>query len=504
MANRLASVVALLDDPAPDVRRAAATALSVHVEQSEVVLSALVRASGRWTDDDTQVALLLAGAVIAASTPPVSNEVDRWFQHALRAPDGGRMRAAAAIGCRNVTWPRRPDDPVVVALAAATAQPAEVYEPWIEHGTAVYIVGSLLLDWTDLHGRMASASGPSDDEVRFSAVAETGRCLRAWRGEHRAHLSVLDGLLHDRQAEVAEAAAVQLSWAGRLTAIVADSLVDVMGDADSSRRARASILQGLARIGDERCIPWLVPELREPKLVAAIGPAILGMEQWRAEVMDAVADYLSTPQARTIPARTNSVLSAVAAWPESHVLLDRALGLSDVPELQVAVAELCGAAGSAGLSALKVLDNATDGSSPTSVRLSAAWALWRVTDDWSLSRPVFAELLRNDDSTSVEVARWVPRVGPHAADLSTPLLDLQSRLDDWRAAVAAAALISVGRSDGAEISRVQATLREKRELDLLLGVCAAHADVATSAREVLTTIAEASIHVAEGTQQPDH
>lgn len=263
-AAALPAVLALLDDPDPSVRCAAADVVGAGASPGESTLPALLR---RWRVEDdpvTRLDLVLALGRAALREPAGAHagEVRRLLRDLLDAPEAQlRLAAVHALAPADPGLPgRRLDllleavrDPGVALWQRTSAVEAGVQG--VHHWTAALLAGpapgfvlGLLADHPD-------------DEQRTGALAQAGAVLARWRSPAAALLPRVAARLDDPAAEVRYRAAELLACLGPAAAAHADAVAALLGDAARAARHQGSVgeaaVWALARTNDPRCLPAL-------------------------------------------------------------------------------------------------------------------------------------------------------------------------------------------------------------------------------------------------------
>lgn len=275
-AAALPALLALLDDPAVDVRREVTSTLSAAVSDADAIVPEL---RARWDgEDDAAVRLgtvLAAGDLASGCTARVLPETLLWLRD-LRASDDAQLRLAADAALSAAVAAQRPDP---AAAAGALRGDIAVWRdvPWVG-GTGPDLVpyfgggASRLLGWIaarikdDPSARLdlcAAFIGDADADRRIGAVRVAAQLLTELR-------SPVERLLPGLSALCADASPAARSYAVLLIAALDEGdpgpLAARLGDgAPLSRHGDARISDlaawGLAWRRDPRCVPYLVERL---------------------------------------------------------------------------------------------------------------------------------------------------------------------------------------------------------------------------------------------------
>ncbi|MDR8410200.1 hypothetical protein MTP10_15820 [Nonomuraea sp. 3-1Str] len=423
------ALVLSLDDVAPKVVVAAARLLACLPEaapSSVPALRARAEKGARRAGDTGAVACVLAVAWLAAA------EHADWFAGLLAAGVAQRdVRAAAAAG-RALAAPEAapPSEAVITLLADAEADPRRVFHriPW--HGDGMTPLGSALLRAERWHRALArELLGRPEQRETSPALLTARQAIGAWRASPAELLPMLADTVRDliadaparprrrergRRDSLAYAVRV-ISESGQAAAAQADLLAGMLtGDpAEPWPEVAAPAVEGLARLGDGRCVPWLVAALLD--------------EYGHVEHLD-VSDMIPamvahapalTPALRTLLGPSSpsggggmqgvDCMDALVSWGEAAAPVVPAIA-ARAPGMYLSVAlPLFGAVGPAAAEVLpRVLALLDDEQS----RHVAAWAAWRITGEPGQA-----------GQAATLLTERLARLGPHAADDIAPLLE---------------------------------------------------------------------------------
>ncbi len=448
-------LLALLDDPDPDVRCAAAYGLAAASSDALRIARGLRARLQTEPEPHVRISLILAIAQIAREHGDPTAARD--WAHALWSDpaEGPDVRLGAAIA-----WLCLTDAPAPVALLdllgqAATPQLAAAMRqvPWPddidEHGGLAAWLVRLLDDApeprTALTRRLRTSPDPA---TRLSAIRAGWEIAAQWRPPTDEIMAGLADQLTDPDPTVALVAARYLGRVGAAARPVAHKLAAAISDNDDEVTAWMAV--ALAHCGDRRAVAPLVRLLGQGYCPWPT-PARWGHD---IHLPERILDALGPDAAKLLPVVTERLTTGSDAWTEITRDLVRGLGtwgpdaadaarpISSVllhrPVDTDTVVTTLGRIGPAAAFAAPMLDQLAardDDHTPLAV-----WARWRVTG-------------ANPDATAAELARHTgtPHRGPQAlrllADLGTaaansvdtitPLLD---HPDSWTRIQAAHAL----------------------------------------------------------------
>jgi HEAT repeat len=447
-------LLALLDDTEPAVRIAAAGVLGELAWCAAEVVPQVRSRFAAERANDVRLALVLAvghlldGAAAAPAQPtppgadPERRRALRWLSR-RRGGDDPSLRLAAALLARRRGRAAAGDLPALLDGLAGV-------EP-------VPLPGVRLCDWVarelgeDREARIAVAvrlfevrGGAGPDALRAAAAA-----ICIWRSAAAPLLPVVAERLTDPDPAVRAAAAhlVAVAGAGEPDRY-ADRLATLL--ADPAARVADLAAWGLARMGDERCLPRLrnraligtsvfdVVQAHYPREVylftaPALFDVLAPLGGWAGALLPRVGSALSDADSY----HQRRVLTAVlAAWgaaaapsvPDLVPLLE-----SDAAVHACAALGAVGpAAGSAGHRLFRLVERGTS----SRLRLAAGWAHWRVTGDPETALRVLGAAL--DGELAVTVLGMLADLGPLAATHTHRVLALGAAArSDWVRVLAA-------------------------------------------------------------------
>ncbi|AKN71908.1 PBS lyase [Streptomyces sp. PBH53] len=438
---------ALVGDPDPAVRRAAAGALVRFLEEPQRVL-ALLRQRLRAERE---------GCVLLALTEALGLFAHRYPAHADGALDLLAEQSAppyapglrlAALGQLALRAPGRlPADLVPAAVQLLQQRSAQRLRRQEQAGTDTLVRRIRRLRPSDEQGAMLlrtlhSALGDRvDDRIalltgqltspdpvdRCNAVWMSAGLFRGWRGAYDGPVRLLGAQLGSEQDRLRDAAVSVLAELFSLAAPAADdlhALVAARPDLWTHRWERSSPtlggpLKALARTGDPRAVPPLAQLLAGPSAPVGLGCEVAHLGRAAAPLAPAVRHRLGrvpldSPAAARLAAPLLTAVRAVGdrhAVPELLRLLSGApdgLGARDAVVGQVieTLAELGAVAEAAPL---------LRGLLRTRHAVTAAGALWSADGDAGAVLPVLLrELAQPDPVVRGSAARQLAGLGPAA------------------------------------------------------------------------------------------
>lgn len=213
---------------------------------------------------------------------------------------------------------------------------------------------------------------------------------------------------------------------GPAAAPLAPALRDRLGriplDSPGAARLATPLLTAISAIGDQDAVPELLRLLSGSPDGLGARDAIAGRVIEALTGLGAAAE--AAPVLRTLLRTRHAPVAAGALWSadgDAHAVLPFLVaGLAHTdPAVRGAVVRRLGALGPAAHRTLPELRRLLR-SGPVRERVPAACALWRITGDAALVRPVFRAAWSADPRTRVPIARCLTALGPAAA----PLRDL--------------------------------------------------------------------------------
>ncbi|MEU6802024.1 HEAT repeat domain-containing protein [Streptomyces neyagawaensis] len=478
--RHLPDVLALLADPEPEIRRAAADVIGACADPGDDALPVFL---SRWhaeTDPVTRLDLVLAlgnaarrGPVGAlsdeaeartdeaaartdeAATP--SDEAADLLDSLLSAPepqlrlaallalgDGPRASAAASVEGRLEIALGALRDPSVELWQRTSA--AECGVRGMHQWTA-----SLFDDASPAFALGLMADHP-DEEQRVGGLEQAARVLSRWRSPVDALLPGVVARLDDPAAEVRYRAAELLACLGPAATAHADEVAALLDDTAvrATRRGEAvadAAVWALARMDDPRCLPRLIEHVAGTRsgfasagayyggsansfhhpALPALHEVLVGLPHHAEALLPGVCDRLGPTEDVRQLCRFGEVLAAwgPAAEPAVPRLLDLLADDERWPAAATALAGI-GRAGRAGREAL--LARSRTGGPDAEL---AAWAYWRVGGEPGPALDVLGPAATDEDRATHTALSRLADLGPHAAGYADRLRELAAAEDDW-------------------------------------------------------------------------
>ncbi|ACZ86501.1 hypothetical protein [Streptosporangium roseum] len=442
MVGRVDALVQLLDDVSPNVVVAAARLLACLPEAAPRSLPALrARADKARTDqrvrpagDTGAVACVLAVAWLAAA------DHTHWFAGLLDTTAAQRdLRAAAAAGLVLADPAAEPGgDAMIRLMAGAQADSGSALQRIRWHGDGVTPIGSALLraeHWQRAVARdLLARPGQQDIDQALHSAREA---IWYWRAAPAELLPMVADRVRDLvsaapssrrrrrlgQQDPLVSAVELIADSGQGAAAHADLLAAMLtGDpAEPWPEVAAPAVEGLARLGDGRCVPWLAAALLDEYGHVKhlnIGDMIPAMVAHADALMPALRTFLG-PSQRYGDTRSVGCMDALVSWGAAAAPLVPAIA-ARLPGVYLSVAlPLFGAIGPAAADVetrvRALLDDDHHGH-------EAAWALWRITGEPGQAPALLAEhLAHHGGHAACEVAPMLEQLGP-AAEIAVPVL----------------------------------------------------------------------------------
>ncbi|MFD1535686.1 hypothetical protein [Nonomuraea guangzhouensis] len=436
MVDRVEAIVRLLDDVSPKVVVEAARLLACLPEaapRSLPPLRARAEKGVRPAGDAGAVACVLAVAWLAA--------VDHasWFAALLDTTAAHRdLRATAAAGLVLADPTAKPDNNAVIMLADVQADPGSALQRMRWHGDGITPISSALLraeHWQQAVARKLLGH-PGQQEID-QALHSALEAICYWRTAPAELLPIVAA----RAGDLASAApssrrrrrlgqedplvsAVRLiAESGQAAAAYADLLAAMLtGDpAEPWPDVAAPAVEGLARLGDGRCVPWLAAALlKEYGNVRQLNirEMIPAMASHTDALIPALRTFLS-PSQRHGGMEFVDCLDALISWGAAAAPLVPAITARVSPMYLSVALPLFGAIGPAAADVepqvRAMLDDDHAGH-------EAAWALWRITGEPGQAPALLAEhLARYGGHNAGDTAPMLEQLGP-AAEIAVPVL----------------------------------------------------------------------------------
>ncbi|MFE1266724.1 HEAT repeat domain-containing protein [Streptomyces sp. NPDC058758] len=457
----LPEVLRLLENPEPEIRRAAADVLGACGSPGEAVLPGLLRCWEAETDPATRLELVLSlgHAVRRAPAGAHGTGASALLRGLLDAPQPQlRLAAVHALAPADPCLPARRLDDVLEALRDPGV------ESW-RHTSSVRtgVLGvhhwtSGLFDGPDPAFTLGVLADHHDDERRVAALAQAGGLLSRWRSPAAPLLPRLVGRLDDPAAEVRFRAVELLACLGRTAAAHADDAAALLTDgATRATRGREGVgeaaVWALARMNDPRCLPSLVEfvagarsgfasysvhsaaDERHPVRLPSLSEVLHRLPDHAGTLLPAVRDRLGTVTDDRLLHRLCGVL---AEWgPAAEQAVPRLLGLLEDDRTWTAAATALAGIGRGGTEARSVLLSRVRAGGPHEGL--AAWAYWRVCGDPGPALEVLGRGLAEQRIRHPELRR-LAALGAHAAPHADLLRAMTADADPWPRVEAAHAL----------------------------------------------------------------
>ncbi|MGP4048842.1 HEAT repeat domain-containing protein [Streptomyces sp. 2A115] len=457
----LPELLGLLDDPEPEIRRAAADVLGVCGSPGELVLPGLLRCWEVEEDLATRLELVLSLGQAALRAPVGAQGVEVFdVLHRLLDAPQAQIRLAAVHALT-------PNDPGLPARRLSLILEA-VRDPTVElwrHTSSVQTGVLGVHSWT---AGLITGPAPTftlgvladhhDDDQRIGALAQAGRLLSQWHSPTAALLPRLVARLDDPAPEVRFRAAELLACLGPAAAAHADELATLLSDtAARTTRKRETVgeaaLWALARMNDPRCLPGLIELIAGTRSGFASASAhypatglhpvtlpalheVLGYLQDHAEpLLPLICDQLDSA---TDDHLLNRLCDVLADWgPVAKAAVPRLLGLLEDDRTWMAAAKALAGIGLAGNGARDLLLSRSRATGPHTAL--AAWAYWRVGGE---PGPALEELGRSVEERGFRhpVLLKLAGLGSHVAPYADQLRALTADTDPWTRVEAAHAL----------------------------------------------------------------
>ncbi|MGW7054787.1 hypothetical protein [Streptomyces sp. NPDC054887] len=480
----LPDVLALLDDPEAELRRAAADVIGACASPGQLLLPGLLR---RWQveeDPATRLELVLALGHASRREPAGvrGDEAHTLLRDLLGAPQA-QLRLAAVHALA-------PSDPGLPAqrlplLIEAVRDPS--VDLW-RHTSSVRTGVRGVHHWT---GKLIDGPSPSfalglfadhsDEEQRVGALAQAGAVLSQWRSPTAALLPRIAARLEDPATEARFLAAELLACVGSEAAAHADEVAALLTDtsARTTRRRQTvaeAALWALARMNDPRCLPGLIDLLTGEGSGFASASAHYPAGDWHYAALPAIDEVLSDlsdHSAVLLPALCDRLAPAtdglplvrlcgvVESWgPAAAAAVPRLLVLLEDDRTWEAAARALASIGSAASAAREPLLARTATGGVRTER--AAWAYWKVGGEPGPAMEALARALGGGGLPHPALA-MLADLGEHAAPCAGELRALTAGSDPWTRVEAAHALWAATGDPGSSVPVLTAAVGELGE-----------------------------------------
>ncbi|MEH0935303.1 hypothetical protein [Micromonospora psammae] len=477
--------LALLDDPDPQVRAAAAGALMVRpdagisaalsdrlaVEADEDVRKALLdllgrlgrlARTGRLTGVDPAGLLAPLVETLTADGPP-QPRLAALAQLVEAAEPPGVDVVATALALFDALYAREAPPPspagfTTDTLRGAVRQLGErelAGRPSPPAAPLVQQLSAALGDRVGERTRLLTALLDAPEWYRrHDAIAPVQRLVDGWRGPYRELVARLGEQLLDPEPRLAGAAASSLRHLDVLAEPAADAMVRALDAAPREARhdrgappwvirwgggeaALGPVPVALAALADRRVLPVLRWALEQDQPPEDVGQAVAALGPAAAELVPLIRDRLRDLPDAPERFRSSLVYALGRIGPAAAPCLPELL--ARLPD--DGAARALAALGPAAVDAVPALRRAT-GSDEWRQRLPAASALWQVTGDAELVLPVLARSLEGTTFEARDAARGLAELGPAAAGTAPRLRELCAAADStgWLPLAAAVAL----------------------------------------------------------------
>ncbi|MFJ7064036.1 HEAT repeat domain-containing protein [Streptomyces sp. NPDC101115] len=457
----LPELLRLLNDPEPEIRRAAADVLGACGSPGELILPGLLRSWEAEADPATRLELVLAlgHAALCAPAGAPGAEVFALLNELLDAP-GPQMRLAAvhALAPVDPGLPSRRLDDVLEAVRDPSV------DLW-RHTSSVQAGVLGVHRWTsglftgpEPDFTLGVLTDHHDGEQRIAALAQAGGLLSRWLSPAAPLLPRLVGRLDDPVAEVRFRAVELLACLGPAAAAHADEVAALLTDgaARTTRRQESvgeAALWALARMNDPRCLPGLIELIAGAPSGFAPNSAHYSTTDWHhvglpslPEVLRHLADHTEL----LLPAiceRIGSVgddrllhriCETLAEWgPVAEQAVPRLLDRLEDDRTWTAAATALAGIGRGGAEARSLLLSRIRAAGPHGEL--AAWAYWRVCGEPGPALELLGHSLAEQRVRHPEL-RKLAGLGAHAAPHADRLRTMTADPDPWNRVEAAHAL----------------------------------------------------------------
>ena len=290
---------------------------------------------------------------------------------------------------------------------------------------------------------------------RHDVVQMIGVIMATYREAPQRFMPLLQAHVDEDHPRVLAALLTRMAWAGRATVPLSDTLANALNrlapKADSKetlqsrgggaphlsfvegiRSAAAASLEGLAQIGDRRCLSFLIEDVREPQLPLDLESVLYGMRSFKDQIMPALQRYLKTPYPDAparFGARMPAILRGLAKWDRLAVpLLPEIIHLltTDIA-VPADIAHVLGHIGEGAERAIPSLRTLLEAPHPGD-RAKAAWALWRITGEPAEAIDTLTRLLSSSNPypDAIDLVADLGPEGAPAIDLLRPMIQADS------------------------------------------------------------------------------
>ncbi|MGY0066264.1 hypothetical protein ACWZEH_05430 [Streptomyces sp. QTS137] len=515
----LPGVLALLTDPEPKIRRAAADVAGVCTSPGALLLPGLLRCWRAERDPVTRLDLVLALGQALRREPAGdrSDEAVSLLRSLLGSPESQlRLAAVHALAAGDPGLAARRLDLVLDAVRDPSVElwqrtsSLESGAQGVQGWTAALFTGASTAS-TAFAASTAFTQGlladHPDEGQRIGGLAQAGGLLSQWRSPAEALLPAVATRLDDPVTEVRYRATELLACLGPSAAAHADAVAGLLGDT-AARTARGAetvaeaALWALARMNDPRCLPGLADIIAGARsgfastsafsgsargafhdpVLPALDEVLVRLPDHAELLLPAICDRLGTATDIHVLRRLCGVLAAwgTVARPAVPHLLDL---LGDNERWTAAATALAGI-GPAGSAGRELLLARSTAAGPGSDAELAAWAYWQVGGE---PGPVLKVLgtAAAEDSYPHPALRKLAGLGPHAAGMADLLRTMTGATDPWTRVEAAHALWATTGDTGSTVPILVEAVQELAEdtyLPVMLPAVRHLARIGTAAR----------------------
>ncbi|MFI8910999.1 hypothetical protein ACIGW4_05185 [Streptomyces sp. NPDC053513] len=480
----LPGLLRLLDDPEPEIRRAAADVLGACGSPGELILPGLLRSWEAEADPATRLELVLALGHSSLRAPVGARgaEVFDLLHGLLDAPQPQiRLAAVHALAPTDPGLPARRLDDVLEAVRDPSV---ELWRHTSSVRTGVLGVhhwASELFTGPAPDFALGVLADHHDDEQRVAALAQAGGLLSRWRSPGAPLLPRLVGRLDDPVAEVRFRAVELLACLGPEAAAHTDEVASLLTDgAVRTTRRRESVgeaaLWALARMNDPRCLPGLIELIagarsgfasnsahhpatdRHRVGLPSLPEALRHLPDHAELLLPVICDRIGTV---TDGRLLHRICETLAEWgPVAEAAVPRLLGLLEDDRTWTAAATALAGIGRGGAEAGSLLLSRARADGPH--RKLAAWAYWGVCGQPEPALEILGHSLAEQRFRHPDL-RKLAGLGVHAAPHADRLRALTADTDPWTRVEAAHALWAVTGDTETTVPVLTAVVRKLTE-----------------------------------------
>ncbi|WP_345611979.1 HEAT repeat domain-containing protein [Streptomyces sanyensis] len=442
----------LLDDPGPEIRRAAADVLGACDSAGELILPWLIRSWETEADPATRLELVIAlgHAALRAPVGARGAEVFDLLHGLLDAPQPQmRLAAVHALAPIDPGLPARRLDDVLEAVRDPSVElwrhtsSVRTGVPGVHHWTSGLFTGPAP-DFT-----LGVLADHHDDEQRIAALAQAGGLLSRWRSPVAPLLPRLLGRLDDPVAEVRFRAVELLACLGPAAAAHADDVASLLTDGATRTTRRQegvgeATLWALARMNDPRCLPGLIELIagarsgfatsfahypatdRHHAGLPSLTETLSHLPDYAELLLPAICDRIGTV---TDDRLLHRLCESLAEWgPVAEAAVPRLLGLLEDNRTWTAAATALAGIGKGGAPAGSLLLSRAQADGPHGKL--AAWAYWKVCGEPEPALDLLGNGLAEQRFRHPDLRR-LAALGVHAAPHADRLRTMTAHTDPW-------------------------------------------------------------------------